>query len=119
MVSPRVPAPPVHAALRSEVLSAIAGSVEEVNALVEQLEGGARGIPPLLRHYLRLDAKVLAFNVDPGFGNCLDALITVHLPSVSPRILQRCMGDAMDGYLSRHRTTHGLVDAKRGTTLAA
>lgn len=95
--------PPVRGATvpRPEVLRSVARSIEEVDELVAALEGG-RGVPPLLRHYLRLDARVLAFNVDRSFGDCLDALITVHLPSVSPRILSKYLAKGMDGYLAHH-----------------
>jgi putative hemolysin len=119
LVSPRTPPPPSHAELRPDVLTAVAGSVDEVNDLVEQLEDGARGIPPLLRHYLRLNAKVLAFNVDPGFGNCLDALIMVDVPGIPHRILQRYMGDGLAGYLQRYRDTGDRNGAPWSSDLAA
>ncbi len=102
LVSPRTPPRAPRIGERPDVLRAVAGSVDEVEELVSQLECGARGIPPLLRHYLRLDAKVLAFNVDAGFGDCLDALVTVHVPSINRRILSRYFGPAMDGYLEAH-----------------
>jgi len=46
----------------------------------------------LLRHYIRLGAKVLAFNVDPHFGNCLDALALIDLAQAESKILERLMG---------------------------
>jgi hypothetical protein len=102
LVTPRTPPSAPRIGSRPDVLRAVARTVDEVDELVNQLEGGARGIPPLLRHYLRLDAKVLAFNVDSAFGDCLDALVTVHVPSINRRILSRYFGPAMDGYLAAH-----------------
>jgi hypothetical protein len=46
----------------------------------------------LLRQYLRLNAKLLGFNVDPAFGDALDALMMVDLADVEPAILQRYFG---------------------------
>ena len=51
-------------------------------------------MPVLLRHYLKLNARLLAFNVDSAFGDALDALMTVDLAGVDPRILRRYFGPA-------------------------
>jgi putative hemolysin len=68
-------------------------------------------IPVLLRQYLKLNAKVIGFSVDPGFGNVLDALMLVDLAKVEPSILGRYMGrDGATAFLERHRlTVHGVL----------
>ena len=43
-------------------------------------------MPVLLRQYLKLNAKVIAFNVDPDFGNVVDALIYMDLRTMPPRL---------------------------------
>jgi hypothetical protein len=48
----------------------------------------------LLRHYLRLNATLLGFNLDPEFGNCIDGLIMVDLRTSDPKLLKRFMGEA-------------------------
>jgi hypothetical protein len=45
-----------------------------------------------LRHYLRLGASLLSFNLDEDFGNCIDGLIIVDLRATDPRLLKRYMG---------------------------
>jgi len=60
--------------------------------LVARLEADGKGIPVLLRQYLRLNAKLLGFNVDPAFGDTLDALMMVDLADVNPGILTRYFG---------------------------
>jgi putative hemolysin len=75
-----------------------------VDHLVREVEGGARGLPVLLRHYLKLDARAVAFNVDRSFGNTLDALMVVDLRVVEPLVLQRYMGR---GGAERFRDYHG------------
>ena len=37
----------------------------------------------LLRQYLRLGARMLAANVDPDFGNCVDVLLMADLRQVA------------------------------------
>jgi len=74
----------------------------DLNDLVAELEGG-RGIPVLLRQYLKLGGRIAAFNLDPGFGNCLDGLICVDLAATDGRTLARFMGsEAARLFLAHH-----------------
>jgi hypothetical protein len=49
-------------------------------------------MPVLLRQYLKLNARLLGFSIDPAFGNALDGLVVVDLDDVEPAILARFMG---------------------------
>jgi putative hemolysin len=68
------------------------GTLDELGSLVEEMEGGDRGIPVLLRHYLKLGGKLLGLNVDREFHDVLDALIAVDLTRTDPALLARYMG---------------------------
>jgi putative hemolysin len=82
------PAPP-----RSEWVDAVTVErLEDVCALVRQIEPDGKDIPVLLRQYLKRNAKLLGFTVDPSFGNVLDGLVLVDLDDVEPNILARYMG---------------------------
>lgn len=65
---------------------------EQVSRLLEQMEGDGKGMPVLLRQYLKLGGKVLGFNVDAAFANVLDGLIMVDLTQTDPAVLARYMG---------------------------
>lgn len=67
-------------------------SPEELSDLIAGIEPDGKSIPVLLRHYLKLGGQILAFNVDPKFGHCLDGLIVVDLAQANPRLLERYMG---------------------------
>lgn len=67
-------------------------SVDEVTEIITDLETEFKGIPVLLRQYLKLGGKVLSFNVDPDFQDCLDGLIKVDVLHTPPRILGMYMG---------------------------
>lgn len=73
-------------------ISPLLESIEEVSARVSDLEPDGKGVPVLLRQYLKLNATLLEFNVDPAFGNCLDALVLIDLERTPDRILGRYMG---------------------------
>jgi putative hemolysin len=60
--------------------------------VVGQLENGQRGVPILLRQYLKLGGLLLGFNLDKNFGDALDGLILVDLLQADQTILQRYMG---------------------------
>jgi putative hemolysin len=73
---------------------AVPQTVEAADALVSKLESDGRGMPVLLRQYLKLNARLLGFNVDPAFGDALDALMMVDLTKVDARMLRRYFGPA-------------------------
>ena len=74
------------------VSTAIPQSIEEANRWVTRAEAGEKGMPVLLRQYLKLNARLIGFNVDPDFGDALDALMMVDLTAVDPAILNRYFG---------------------------
>ncbi|HEY8992041.1 MAG TPA: GNAT family N-acetyltransferase [Luteolibacter sp.] len=73
-------------------ISARLGSIEEVSAAVARIEPDGKGVPVLLRQYLKLNATLLEFNVDPDFANVLDALVLVDLREAPDEVLIRYMG---------------------------
>ena len=75
-------------------ISPLLESIEQVSARVANTEPDGKGVPVLLRQYLKLNATLLEFNVDPKFGNCLDALVMVDLRQAPSALLKRYMGKA-------------------------
>jgi putative hemolysin len=89
----------------------VPSTVEEADTLVSKLESDGRGMPVLLRQYLRLNARLLAFNVDSAFGDALDALMTVDLVNVDPRILRRYFGPADARAFLKYHAAHSAAHA--------
>lgn len=89
---------------KSALVTAIPlSTVAAVDQHVAALEADGKGIPVLLRQYLKLGAKLLGISEDSSFGNVTDALMAVDLAAVSAPMLRRYLGD--DGvalYSSRH-----------------
>ena len=82
------------------------GSIDELSRMIEQIEPDRKGIPVLLRQYLRMGGRILAFNVDGKFGNVLDGLMVADLRELEPALLTRYMGaPAMTAF----RAYHGLA----------
>ena len=78
--------------LASPIDRTLPGSVEDLNRLIAESEDDGKGIPVLLRQYLKLNARLLGVNVDRDFGDAIDALMIVDLTTVSASILQRYLG---------------------------
>lgn len=73
-------------------ISPLLESIDQVSARVSESEADGKGIPILLKQYLKLNATLLEFNLDPSFSDCLDALILVDLHDAPPAVLSRYMG---------------------------
>ena len=79
--------------------------VDDVSELVAQFEPDGKGVPVLIKQYLKLGGHLLAFNVDKDFNNAIDGLIMVDLSKTDVRVLRRYMGEAADDFLSVHEVT--------------
>ncbi len=73
-------------------ISPLLESIDQVSARVSEAEADGKGIPVLLKQYLKLNATLLEFNLDPAFSDCLDALILVDLHEAPAAVLARYMG---------------------------
>ena len=78
--------------------------IEELSSWIAGIETDGKGVPILLKQYVKLGGQLLVFNIDPSFGNVLDGLMMVDLTRTDPKILKRYMGP--EGYtlfMSHHR----------------
>jgi putative hemolysin len=72
--------------------------------LVSQIEPDQKGVPILLKQYLKMGGHILGFNVDPDFNNTLDGLIMVDLLQSPEKLLQRYMGEeGAKAFLAYHQ----------------
>jgi putative hemolysin len=82
--------------------------LDDLSAVVSDLESGDTGVPVLLRQYLKLGGKLLGFNVDPQFADALDGLIVVDLTKTEPKLLDRYLGKHEAAqFLAFHRGKYG------------
>jgi len=83
--------------------AAVAADIEHVSLSIADIEPDAKGVPVLLRQYLRAGGQVLGFNVDRRFSEVLDALVVTDLRRAPRPLLERCMGRAeAQGFLDFH-----------------
>lgn len=78
------------------------GDVDELNS----------GLPVLLKKYIKLNAKIIGFNVDPKFNNCLDGLIVLDLCDVPENTIESFSKEANDGSILQQFYSRKQKDGK-------
>jgi putative hemolysin len=85
-------------------LAALAPDIEDLSLSISDIEDDGKGVPVLIRQYLKMGGRLLGFNVDASFSNALDALLLADLRNAPPAILERCMGrGAAAAFINRPR----------------
>lgn len=67
-------------------------TIEKLDRLVEHIEPGMARLPVLLKKYLKQNARIIGFNLDPRFSDALDGLMILDvrdLPESMARTLSR------------------------------
>ncbi len=91
-------------------MSLTGGDLDEVSELVSEIEADQKGIPILIKQYLKLGGQMLGFNVDPLFSDVVDGLVYIDLLNTDRRVLEKYMGkQGMAQYL-RYHTDRALAD---------
>ncbi|MGD8795369.1 MAG: GNAT family N-acyltransferase [Thiohalophilus sp.] len=85
--------------------------LEELSGLIADIEEDDKGVPVLIRQYLKMGGKMLGFNVDTDFGSCVDGLIRVDLRRTDTRVLSKYLG--VDG-VRVFQEWHGQGQKKAG-----
>jgi len=57
--------------------------------LISEVETRSLKVPVLLRQYIGLNAKIICFNIDPKFADCLDGFLVLDLEKVPQDILDK------------------------------
>ncbi|MEO5366915.1 MAG: lysophospholipid acyltransferase family protein [Magnetococcus sp. WYHC-3] len=86
--------------------------INDISGLVSDIEQDQKGVPILLKQYLKLGGKLAGFNIDPHFSHVLDGLIVLDLCQTDPRTLERYMGrEQAVRFLEFHNVDRPALDA--------
>jgi putative hemolysin len=92
LASPRHPYRPADLLRRTGLVERVPEDLDELSALIADMESDGKGVPILVKQYMKLGGRLLGFNVDRAFANVLDALILVDLRGAPRPLLERCLG---------------------------
>jgi putative hemolysin len=59
--------------------------------IIEELEPGSLRLPVLIKKYIKQNAKVVAFNVDPLFNNAVDGLMYIRIADIPESTMKPVM----------------------------
>ena len=108
-VRPRRPFRVERSKVRNEVEVADLRDIEHLSRVIARIEHDNKGIPILLKQYLKLGGRLLGFSSDQQFSDALDGLVVVDLRASEPRVLARYMGEAgAAAFFARHTGAPGL-----------
>jgi hypothetical protein len=71
---------------------ALPEDLDDLSKLIADLESDGKGVPILVKQYLKTGGKLLACNVDRSFAEALDALIVVDLRTAPVPLLEKYLG---------------------------
>jgi putative hemolysin len=93
MVAPRRTYRPDERFLRrTGLVRRVPAALDELSTLIADLERDGKGVPILIKQYLKCGGRLVGFNVDLKFSNAMDALIMVNLRTAPAVLLERYMG---------------------------
>ncbi|MCD0490318.1 lysophospholipid acyltransferase family protein [Pedobacter sp. MC2016-14] len=64
-------------------------SLKDLDSLISDIENNHIKIPVLLRQYMNLNAKIICFNIDPKFSDCLDGFLVVDTRNIPAEMLEK------------------------------
>jgi putative hemolysin len=76
-------------AIDKDLLIESSESLKDLDGLISDIENSHIKIPVLLRQYMNLNAKIICFNIDPKFSDCLDGFLVVDMRNIPPEMLEK------------------------------
>ncbi|MGE4586963.1 MAG: lysophospholipid acyltransferase family protein [Mangrovibacterium sp.] len=81
-------------------MNVIMENMEDINKLdkfIGDVDEMNSGLPVLLKKYIKLNARIIGFNLDPKFNNCLDGLILLDVYDVPKNVIESLSKEVNDG----------------------
>lgn len=73
----------------TDLLVESSDSLKDLDSLIGDIENSHIKIPVLLRQYMNLNAKIICFNIDPKFSDCLDGFLVVDAKQIPTEMLEK------------------------------
>ena len=76
--------------------------LNKFDKLIEEVEPGSLRLPVLIKKYIKQNAKVVAFNVDPLFNNSVDGLMYIKIADLPESTVKPVMEEFQAELERRH-----------------
>lgn len=71
-----------HSASKKMIIKNFSKDIQEMDKLIAEVQFNSVRMPVLIKQYLKQNAKLLGFNLDPQFQNVLDVLLILELSTI-------------------------------------
>jgi len=71
----------------------ILGDIDTLNSIIMEIEPDGKGIPILIRQYMKLGGKFCGFGIDPTFNDAVDCLVMIDIMKGDNSMLERYIGE--------------------------
>lgn len=78
------------------LLETAKSDINKLDKLIGDFEITNDKLPVLLKKYISLNAKIIGFNIDPNFNDCLDGLIVIDLFDVPVQVIESLSKEIKD-----------------------
>ena len=86
----------------TDILIEESADLNKFDLIIKDIETAQNNMPVLLKKYLKLNGKIIGFNIDPKFNNALDGLLVLDLFDVPPGTIAALSKEMKDeGILER------------------
>jgi putative hemolysin len=90
--------------LKEKDISGLLREIDDVSTLISEIEQDGKGVPVLIRQYIRMNAKLLSFGVWEEHSKAVVSFIMADLVGCDERILKRFMGkEGYEAFMAYHR----------------
>lgn len=94
------------------IMQTMDNDINSLDKLIGDVDESNSGLPVLLKKYIKLNAKIIGFNVDPKFNYCLDGLIVLDLCDVPENTIESLSKEANDGSILQHFYSRKIQEGK-------
>jgi hypothetical protein len=63
----------------TQILIEKENSIKSLDTIISDIEQNHAKVPILIRQYIQMNAKILGFNIDPKFNDCLDGFLLLDI----------------------------------------
>jgi putative hemolysin len=92
------------------LLDASKKDIMKLERFISKIESNGYTIPVLLKKYIKINARIIGFNVDPKFNNALDGLMLLDLHKVPENTLNSLSKEFEDMEIINDFKTRGIVE---------
>jgi len=79
--------------------------INKLDKIIGDFEITNDKLPVLLKKYISLNAKIIGFNIDPNFNDCLDGLIVIDLFDVPVKVIESLSKEINDDTILKRFST--------------